>query len=389
MVDPLVSYDELDAAGYFDEPAESDAVPESSRRRNDLGQLATGKKAKKLKAQPIAKPKTSWTAAELMAVTFPEPKWAVPGILAEGANLLAGAPKLGKSWLALNLGVAIASGGMALGCIPVDAGDVFYLALEDTGRRLQSRLRAVLGEHGTPPGRLRMETVCEPLVSGGYDRINTWLEAHPDARLVIVDVLTKVRGLSTGNGSRYEEDYGAMSGLKELADRHGVAFLIVHHTRKADSDDFVDLVSGTAGLAGSADAVLVLSRSRGAAGAVLKVTGRDVEETEVPLSFDAQCGTWRKLDGPAADYEIGDTRRSILRIVRDEGPMTPKEIAVALSANYELIKKTTRRMASDGQLDTDGSGTYFDPLSPVPAVPLSLSRGQEGPEGHHICGGES
>ena len=94
--------------------------------------------------------RTSWTAAELMAAVFPEPRWAVPGIVAEGVTVLAGAPKAGKSWLGLGLGLACATGGKALGSIDVDAGPALYLALEDTGLRLQTRLRLVLGEDPAP-----------------------------------------------------------------------------------------------------------------------------------------------------------------------------------------------------------------------------------------------
>ncbi|MGI8701240.1 MAG: AAA family ATPase [Nocardioidaceae bacterium] len=99
------------------------------------------------------RPRTSWTAAELMACEFPEPRWAVPGIIAEGVTLLAGAPKVGKSWLALGLGIAVATGGKALGALDVMEGDVLYLALEDPPRRLQDRLAKVLSG-ATATGRL-------------------------------------------------------------------------------------------------------------------------------------------------------------------------------------------------------------------------------------------
>ncbi|MEJ7703487.1 MAG: AAA family ATPase [Geodermatophilaceae bacterium] len=110
--------------------------------------------------------RTSWTAAELMACDFPEPRWAVPGIIAEGLTLLAGAPKVGKSWLALGLGIAVATGGKALGALDVTAGDVLYLALEDPPRRLQERLAKVLA-HSPAPSRLTLSIACEPIPAGG------------------------------------------------------------------------------------------------------------------------------------------------------------------------------------------------------------------------------
>ena len=121
-----------------------------------------------------------WTATDLMTTDFPEPRWAVPGLLCEGLNLLVGSPKLGKSWLCLGLGVAIASGGVALGKIHVEEGDVLYAALEDTPRRLQGRLRTVLGTDPVPENL----TIVTALPKGqeAIDLVGEWLDAHPRDR---------------------------------------------------------------------------------------------------------------------------------------------------------------------------------------------------------------
>ncbi len=319
--------------------------------------------------------RTHWNAVELLAAEFPEPRWAVPGLVAEGLTLFVGAPKVGKSWAAWNLAVAIACGGIAFGKIPVEAGDVLYLALEDTGRRLQSRLRKVLAGDA-PPERLTVSTTCSTLGNGGAEEIGGWLTAHPDARLVIVDVFARIRGRSGPQSSAYESDYGPMSVLKDLADTHGVAILVVHHTRKADAEDFLDVVSGTQGLAGAADCIVVLKRSRGTADGVLHVTGRDVEEAEYALTFSAELGAWQMLDGPAADYSLGDTRQRILRYVRDSRSATPKQVAEALKLDHDLAKQTCYRMSKAGQLDTDGRGTYLSPVTPVTEVSPNVSAGQ-------------
>jgi len=313
-------------------------------------------------------PRTSWTAAELMACDFPEPRWAVPGIIAEGLTLLAGGAKVGKSWLALGLGIAIASGGKALGTLDVTEGDVLYLALEDTPRRLQDRLTKVLA-HSPAPSRLTLSIVCEPIPAGGAERISAWLDAHPGARLVIVDVFAKVRGTGNANGNQYEADYTAMSALKQIADRYGVAIIVVHHTRKASAEDFLNEVSGTNGLAGAADTIAVLRRQRGAADAVLHVTGRDVDESELALSWVAALGSWHLLDGQASDYQLEPTRRAILAHVREHQAAGPKQIAEALGLTDDNAKQTLRRMVEDGQLDQAGRGTY---VLPVSLSPLSL-----------------
>jgi hypothetical protein len=299
--------------------------------------------------------RTAWTADELMRMEFPEPRWAVPGILAEGVNLLAGPPKVGKSWMALGLGVAVASGGRAFDTVPVEGGPVLYLALEDTARRLQTRMRKVLG--GQPaPAELTLATSCPPLPQGGSEAIAQWVERNPAARLVIIDVFAKIRGVSAPGASAYDADYAAVGHAKRVADHFGIAIVLVHHVRKAGSDDFLAEVSGTNGLAGAADATLVLKRARGQADGVLHVTGRDVDEAEYALQFHAAAGAWQLLDGPATDHTLGDTRAAILRHVREHPGARPKDIAEATGLDASLTRKTCARMADDAQLLRDANG---------------------------------
>jgi hypothetical protein len=324
---------------------------------------------------PGAGIKTAWTADELMAMDFPEPRWAVPGILAEGVSLFVGPPKVGKSWLSLGLGLSIAAGHKAFDGIDVQAGPVLYLALEDTPRRLKTRMGKLLGGRPAPAG-LTLATMCPPLPQGGEEAIANWLERNSDARLVVIDVFAKMRGHSAPGASAYDADYAAVGRAKRLADTHGVAVVLVHHVRKAGSDDFLAEVSGTNGLAGAADATLVLKRARGEADGVLHVTGRDVEEAEYALQFQPASGAWHILDGPAADHALGETRAAILRHVRANPGSAPAAIAHATGMARETVKKTCQRMAADGQLTADTAGRYRVPAAPednqssdVPAVP--------------------
>ena len=283
--------------------------------------------------------KTRWIDAELMAVDFPEPRWAVPGLLCEGLNLLAGPPKLGKSWLSLGLGAAIANGDSALNAIEVERGPVLYCALEDTGRRLQRRRRQMLAAEGRAAPLLTLETACPMMAHGGEALLCEWLDANP-------------HGMSV---------YAAAVRFKTLADHYGVPFLLIHHVRKQSADDFQDLVPGTNGLTGAVDATLVLKRSRGQADGVLHVTGRDVEEAEYAMSFDAACGAWTKLDGPAGDYQLHDTRALIARFVRDHPGSRPAAIAEALQLKPNTVRQTCSRMAKDSQLHAAPNGAYFPP----------------------------
>ncbi|WP_406422055.1 AAA family ATPase [Streptomyces sp. NBC_00842] len=311
-------------------------------------------------APPVReRPRTAWTADQLMAAEFPEPKWAVPGILAEGVSLLAGPPKVGKSWLSLGLGLSVAAGGHAFDSVPVKGGPVLYLALEDTPRRLQGRMGKLLGGQKAPAG-LTLVTECPPFPQGGSEAIAGWLDRNPDARMVVIDVFAKMRGQAPQGVSAYDADYVAVGYAKRIADHYGIAVVLVHHVRKMASEDFLTEVSGTNGIAGAADATLVLKRARGQADGILHVTGRDVNEAEYALQFQEASGAWHLLGGPASDHTIGDTRAAILRHVRANPGAKPKDIADALpQVDTDTVRRTCSRMAADGQLTKDGSGRYY------------------------------
>lgn len=307
-----------------------------------------------------------FSADDLMGREFAEPRWAVPGLVAEGLNLLVGAPKLGKSWLCLGLAVAVASGGMALGKVRVEAGSVLYAALEDTPRRLQGRLRSVLQGSPAPTG-LHITTGL-PKMPDATGYLDGWLTAHPDARLVIVDVLRKIRPPDLGRNA-YGEDYDVMSTLKALADRHGVAVIAVHHTRKmVDDTDVFNEVSGSTGLTGAADAILIAKRARNTAEAVLHVTGRDVNEQEYGLAWQVETCQWELLDEPVALATMGSTRRRILEHLTEHPGQTPADIALATLLNLNTVKSNVRRMVDDQQLSSDGTGRYFPPVAATGAT---------------------
>ena len=307
--------------------------------------------------------RSRWSARDLCDADFPAPSFAVPGIVADGVTLLVGAPKIGKSWLVLSTCWAVACGGVALGRVPVEQRPALLLALEDRPPRLQRRIRTLFGREQPPTG-------FDVWFDWHPGDVTSWAADHPGA-LVVVDVLARVRD-QRGSDNLYASDYAALVPLKKLADDHGCHVVVTHHDRKAGADDWTHTVSGTQGLAGAADTLVVLRRNRGKADGTLLVTGRDVEDAELPLSFDR--GAWTLLDGHASDYELGDTRRRILEHLRQHGAARPKEIALALTEDYELVKKTVRRMLDADQLDTDGQGLYFTPSTPVPPVPAVPER---------------
>jgi hypothetical protein len=300
----------------------------------------------------------TFTAADLAAMTLPEPKWAITGLVAEGLNLLCGKPKLGKSWLALLFALAVASGGVALG-VGVDRGEALCLLLEDTKRRLQSRIKKQLSATNDPaPAGLVLSNQWPRQDQGGLDAIEAWLQAHPACRLVVIDTWQKFRPAKARGKDSYEEDYAHAAELKALADRYGVAVLALHHCRKLEASDPVDSVSGTLGLTGAADTVLVLNRARGQADATLFCTGRDLEERELALKWDSQFALW-SLMGPADEYRLSQEKSKALDTLKTLGhPATPTELALLLDKTPNATKKILWRLAQDDWVKADADGNY-------------------------------
>lgn len=316
-------------------------------------------KALAAKSAPAPGYPATITAAALGRMEFPEPRWAVPGLIPEGLTILGGRPKMGKSWLALAMGIAVASGGCVLGRPDrVEAGDVLYLALEDRHRRLKERLGTLHPSGGEFPRRLHLATTW-PRGDEGLTAITLWLEEHPEARLIVIDTLARFRAPAKGRGSAYDEDYSAIGAIQSLAITYGVAVLLVTHLRKMDADDPMDTISGTLGISGAADALMVLARVRGRAETVMHVTGRDIEDAALALLWDAPTCTWTAT-GDASLFRISPERQAILTALKD-GPKYPKELTVLLGKASGSIRKLLHDMLRDGQVSNSGT-LYSLPL---------------------------
>lgn len=296
------------------------------------------------------------TAQQLMNTVFPQQRWIIPDVLPEGLTLLAGSPKAGKSWMMLDLLLATAMGGMALGSFSATAGEAVYLALEDSFRRLQDRLRLLLD--GEAPAGLHLITEWQRLDQGGVEALDQWLSEHPHVRLVVIDTLQKVRPPQKPQGNIYAEDYASVAGLKALAERHNVAIVLVHHLRKAKGRDPLERVSGSTGLTGVVDAVWIMERQRGAQTAKLFVTGRDVVEQELQLTWDEDTARW-SASCAARPPERSQARQAILDALTEAGgPMTPAKLAEKLGRDRNPVKAMMWKMQNSGELTVDAQGRY-------------------------------
>ena len=231
------------------------------------------------------------TAEQLQSAPYSPVPFLVDELLPEGLHILAGAPKIGKSWLALWLCLCV-SQGRPLWNFAVTQGEVLYLSLEDSYRRIQSRLFDLTED---APPTLHFAIMADTLKHGLEQQIEQFLTEHPATKLVVIDTLQRVR--SAGSDSNlYANDYQDVGLLKQLADRHHIAILLIHHLRKLHDDDPMNMISGSTGLSGAADSAFVLQKNaRSANAASLHCTGRDIPDRTLKLELGEEDHVWKLL----------------------------------------------------------------------------------------------
>jgi Bifunctional DNA primase/polymerase, N-terminal/AAA domain len=268
------------------------------------------------------------TAKDLQAKTFAPVRIILPGLIPEGVTILAGKPKIGKSWFLLDVCMAVAGGRFVLGETKPVQGDVLYLALEDNQRRLKKRTDKIMQGAIIWPEPLEIHTEWRRVDQGGLDDIKEWCEAHPTRRLICIDTFVKIRPIAGRNEQAYGFDYRAIEGLQKLAGEYQVGIVLSHHLRKAASeDDVFDDVSGTLGLTGAADAIVIMKRHSGMV--KVYVRGRDIEEAEFAAEFNKDTCRWR-LVGEADEVFRSQQRQAIVTALKEaKRPMSVSEIMAA------------------------------------------------------------
>jgi AAA domain/RepB DNA-primase from phage plasmid/IclR helix-turn-helix domain len=296
-------------------------------------------------------------AEDLRTMTFKPIKYVVPGIFVEGLTVLAGKPKIGKSWLFVHAAIAVARGGFTFGDLHCIEGDVFYCALEDNERRMQSRMTKLLGASHPWPKRLSLCYDLPRLGEGGAEVIRDWIVSHPEARMVAIDTLAMIRALKKTDESNYQSDYLALLDLRALANEFGIALVVSHHLRKAEADDPFDTISGTLGLTGAVDSMLVLKRDS-YGGFVLHGKGRDLIEVEKAMSFDRNSCLWR-IEGDAGPIRRSSERTSILNAITEAGqPIGPTDIATATGMKAGNVRFLLLKLMQEGVIEKAEYGKY-------------------------------
>lgn len=290
-------------------------------------------------------------AADLLALDLKPARIVVPDLIAVGTTVLASLPKLGKSWMCVQLSVECALGGEFLGR-KVEQGDVLYLPLEDGKERTQRRLKKVLAGRTVPRGSLTIRWDSPPLGEGMEAMISEWLDAHPRASMILVDTLGRVRTPGDGRRNAYQVDVQDVGRIQSLVRDRDVALILVHHTKKGKEDDFVSQVSGTLGIAGSADTVLIVNRKRLVELATIEVTSREMVEDSIGVRFvDA---LWEAA--PEALAGVSTQRLAVYDAIKLHGPLWPVAIARLLRAERTSIQHLVNSLLEDGLVERVAGG---------------------------------
>ena len=305
------------------------------------------------------------TAEDLQNRTYEPMHFLADELIPEGLHILAGAPKIGKSWLALWLCLCV-SQGQTLWNFAVTQGEVLYLSLEDSYRRIQARLFDLTED---APPTLHFAIMADTLKHGLEQQIEQFLTEHPATKLVVIDTLQRVRSAG-GDSNLYANDYQDVGLLKQLADRHHIAILLIHHLRKLHDDDPMNMISGSTGLSGAADSTFVLQKnSRLANVASLHCTGRDIPDRTLKLKFGVEDHVWKLLEDSktcsgasrisalqlvhlfsallSADPAYTGTPSALSAKIDPDGSLgiTPKKVTRLVLENVETLKRYERNEA--------------------------------------------
>ena len=248
---------------------------------------------------------TTIDGATLMDRPLRPLNFVVDTLFSQSLHILAGSPKVGKSWLALWLAVTVAKGEPVWN-MTVKQGTTLYLCLEDSVLRIQNRLLEISKD---APSSVHFCTECAPIGQGLEEQVDAFVAAHPDTVVVIIDTLQMVRPI---HDATYANDYRDLSVLKRLADRHSLAVLLIHHLRKEKSDDVFHRISGTTAISGAVDSSFTLvEERRGSGRAKLFCIGRDIEYRELTLERNGE-NVWELLSDSRTQPELPEERIAVL-----------------------------------------------------------------------------
>lgn len=292
-------------------------------------------------------------AETLMAENIPPVGFVVDELLPVGLHILAGAPKVGKSWLALQICMKVAT-GESLWDFQTHKGSVLYLCLEDTESRIKDRImKAAELESDADYSNLFISNRSELIGEDMFAEIDRLCANHKDMKLIVVDTLQKIR--QTVNDSTYANDYSELSELKAVAEKHGIAILLLHHTRKQSSKDPFDMISGTTGISGVVDSSFVLAKNeRNSTKATLHCTGRDIVQRELKIEFERERYVWDLISDSEENPEctLSEITAKVIEYVSSIGSFTGTASELASAAQMTGVDPSllSRKIRKDAEI---------------------------------------
>lgn len=300
------------------------------------------------------------TMTELYQTAFRSRPPIIDGLLYAGAYILAGAPKIGKSFLVAQIAYHV-SIGRKLWDFDVHQGTVLYLALEDDYQRIQSRMFMMYGVNDTP--NLHFATVAGRIGNGLDEQLENFVREYSNTKLIIIDTMQKIREVG-GEAYSYASDYEIIGRLKQFADKHCICVLTVHHTRKQPAGDAFEMISGTTGLLGCADGSLLMQKEkRTSLEATIDVVGRDQQDQILYLSKDPDTQIWNleRTENELHREPPDPTLESVARLVTSEQPEwtgSPSELAEALNTGMAANALTKYLNIKCGRLKEEYGISY-------------------------------
>ena len=316
----------------------------------------------------------SYRAEYLRNADLPEPVFVIEQLLCEGLSCIAGRPKKGKSWLALDACLSVTRGGYFLGKRVLQKGAALYCALEDNQRRMKKRLHSLEQNGNGFPDDLHILHKMRALDCGGWDDLKEFVKI-PNLKIIVIDTIAKVRAQKRGKDN-YQEDYKEFGALQRFALEHNVCIVLIMHTVKGTSyTDPFDCISGTTGITGAFDGMMVIQHEP--AGTVLHGTGRDTEDFDLAIKLMPN-GAWQLL-GNASEFFLSEERKLIVdALFADGNPLRPHDVAEITGLSHGSVRKMMGKMLQDGLLTRDKSKYQ---LSPTQVIKLTSS-GNSGNSGN-------
>lgn len=270
------------------------------------------------------------SASDLVHKEIPDINWIVKDMLPEGIMILSAPPKSYKSYMILALCLKVCAGNKFLEHATTKC-NALYLDLESGERRPRDRIIQILSGE-TPPDNLKISTSLggvEKIEGGFVEQMELEINEDPELKLIVVDVLQKIRPASKKHVTAYEMDYQIFSEVKKLVDKHeGLCVVLITHDKKMRESDWINNATGSIGQAGSADVLWNIEKERDSDEAVLHITGRDIDSQDLQLKFNKDSMRWEYLGTQAEiskkawldDYANDPIVRTIKKALEKENP---------------------------------------------------------------------